>query len=99
MTDVTSSKSTRRPHHWRHDLIELAALFTAVVVADTIAKTIAKGPDGPSLLVFSAIALVATAAFHTWWARRRSHASHAQPAERGRELLAQHGPLADLDDD
>ncbi|WP_395359535.1 GNAT family N-acetyltransferase [Streptomyces sp. YH02] len=79
MTDVTSSKSARRPHHWRHDLIELAALFTAVVVADTIAKTIAKGPDGPYLLVFSAIALVATAAFHTWWSRR-SHASHAPPA-------------------
>ncbi|MFD8012430.1 GNAT family N-acetyltransferase [Streptomyces sp. NPDC058955] len=74
MTDVTSSKSTRRPHHWRHDLIELAALFTAVVVADTIAKTIVKGPDGPYLLVFSAIALVATAGFHTWWARRHSHA-------------------------
>ncbi|ALO06864.1 acetyltransferase [Streptomyces venezuelae] len=79
MTDVTSSKSTRRPHHWRHDLIELAALFTAVVVADTIAKTIVKGPDGHYLLVFSAIALVATAAFHTWWARRHSHASHAPP--------------------
>ncbi|MGW6395535.1 GNAT family N-acetyltransferase [Streptomyces sp. NPDC055103] len=79
MTDVTSSKSTRRPHHWRHDLIELAALFTAVVVADTIAKTIAKGPDGHYLLVFSAIALAATAAFHTWWARRHSH-SHAPPA-------------------
>ncbi|MFF2778436.1 GNAT family N-acetyltransferase [Streptomyces sp. NPDC058052] len=74
MTDVTSSKSTRRPHHWRHDLIELAALFTAVVVADTIAKTIVKGPEGPYLLVFSAIALVATAGFHTWWARRHSHA-------------------------
>ncbi|MFI9122882.1 GNAT family N-acetyltransferase [Streptomyces bikiniensis] len=80
MTDVTSSKSARHPHHWRHDLIELAALFTAVVVADTIAKTIAKGPEGPYLLVFSAIALIATAAFHTWWARRRSHASHAPPA-------------------
>ncbi|MEV4423973.1 GNAT family N-acetyltransferase [Streptomyces sp. NPDC049602] len=80
MTDVTSSKSTRRPHHWRHDLIELAALFTAVVVADTIAKTIVKGPDGPYLLVFSAIALVATTAFHTWWARRHDHASHAPPA-------------------
>ncbi|WP_017241443.1 GNAT family N-acetyltransferase [Streptomyces sp. SS] len=81
MTDVTSSKSTRRPHHWRHDLIELAALFTAVVVADTIAKTIAKGPDGPYLLVFSAIALVATAAFHTWWSRRHGHASHAPPGD------------------
>ncbi|MER7951811.1 GNAT family N-acetyltransferase [Streptomyces sp. NPDC096079] len=80
MTDVTSSKSSRRPHHWRHDLIELAGLFTAVVVADTIAKTIVKGPDGPYLLVFSAIALVATAAFHTWWARRHGHASHAPPA-------------------
>ncbi|WP_405852128.1 GNAT family N-acetyltransferase [Streptomyces sp. NBC_00090] len=79
MTDVTSSKSNRRPHHWRHDLIELAALFTAVVVADTIAKTIAKGPDGHYLLVFSAIALAATAGFHTWWARRHSH-SHAPPA-------------------
>ncbi|MFF5638021.1 GNAT family N-acetyltransferase [Streptomyces sp. NPDC012825] len=79
MTDVTSSKSARRPHHWRHDLIELAALFTAVVVADTIAKTIAKGPEGPYLLVFSAIALVATVAFHTWWARRHSHAGHAPP--------------------
>ncbi|MEU1228195.1 GNAT family N-acetyltransferase [Streptomyces sp. NPDC005828] len=80
MTDVTSSKSARRPHHWRHDLIELAALFTAVVVADTIAKTVVKGHDGPYLLVFSAIALVATAAFHTWWARRHSHASPAPPA-------------------
>ncbi|MFE2560411.1 GNAT family N-acetyltransferase [Streptomyces sp. NPDC059352] len=79
MTDVTSSKSNRHPHHWRHDLIELAALFTAVVVADTIAKTIAKGPDGHYLLVFSAIALAATAGFHTWWARRHSH-SHAPPA-------------------
>ncbi|MFB7517192.1 GNAT family N-acetyltransferase [Streptomyces sp. NPDC056144] len=77
MTDVTSSKSARRPHHWRHDLIELAALFTAVVVADTIAKSIVKGPDGPYLLVFSAIALVATATFHTWWARRHSHAPPA----------------------
>ncbi|MFF5426754.1 MULTISPECIES: GNAT family N-acetyltransferase [unclassified Streptomyces] len=77
MTDVTSSKSARRPHHWRHDLIELAALFTAVVVADTIAKTIAKGPDGPYLLIFSAIALLATATFHTWWARRHSHAPPA----------------------
>ncbi|MFF4170666.1 GNAT family N-acetyltransferase [Streptomyces sp. NPDC001744] len=82
MTDVTSSKSTRRPHHWRHDLIELAGLFTAVVAADTIAKTVVKGPDGPYLLVFSAIALVATAAFHTWWARRHGHAPPAGPPGR-----------------
>jgi GNAT superfamily N-acetyltransferase len=74
MTDVTSAKSARRPHHWRRDLIELAALFTAVAVADAIANMIGHQPDGPYLLIASALALVATAAFHTWWARRHSHA-------------------------
>ncbi|MFJ8861504.1 GNAT family N-acetyltransferase [Streptomyces sp. NPDC102451] len=74
MTDVTSAKSARRPHHWRRDLIELAALFTAVAVADAIANLIGHQPDGPYLLMASAVALVATAAFHTWWARRHSHA-------------------------
>jgi len=74
MTDVTSAKSARRPYHWRRDLIELAALFTAVAVADAIANLIGHQPDGPYLLIASAVALVATAAFHTWWARRHSHA-------------------------
>ncbi|MET9594680.1 GNAT family N-acetyltransferase [Streptomyces sp. NPDC006516] len=71
---MTSAKSARRPHHWRRDLIELAALFTAVAVADAIANLIGHQPDGPYLLGASAVALVATAAFHTWWARRHSHA-------------------------
>ncbi|MFD5984728.1 GNAT family N-acetyltransferase [Streptomyces cyaneofuscatus] len=71
---MTSSKTARRPHHWRRDLIELAALFTAVAVADAIANLIGHQPDGPYLLVASAVALVATAAFHTWWARRHSNA-------------------------
>lgn len=79
MTDVTSAKSARRPHHWRRDLIELAALFTAVAVADAIANLIGHTPDGPYLLVASAVALAATAAFHTWWARRHSHAPPPQP--------------------
>ncbi|WP_330177001.1 GNAT family N-acetyltransferase [Streptomyces sp. NBC_01498] len=73
MTDVTPSKSARRPHHWRRDLVELAALFTAVAVADAVANMIAHGPDGPLLLAFSAIVLVVTAAFHTWWSRRHGH--------------------------
>ncbi len=78
---MTSAKTARRPHHWRRDLIELAALFTAVAVADAIANLIGHQPDGPYLLVASAVALVATAAFHTWWARRHSNAPpSADPA-------------------
>ncbi|OKI01943.1 acetyltransferase [Streptomyces sp. CB02923] len=73
MTDATSAKSSRR-HHWRRDLVELAALFTAVSVADAIANAIAHGPSGPVLLCCSAVVLIATAAFHTWWSRRHEHA-------------------------
>lgn len=64
-------------HHWRRDLVELAALFTAVAVADGVANLIGHGPDGPALLVISAIVLAATAGFHTWWARRHGHAPPA----------------------
>ncbi|MEV8005741.1 GNAT family N-acetyltransferase [Streptomyces sp. CACIS-1.16CA] len=78
---MTSAKSARRPHHWRRDLIELAALFTAVAVADAIANLIGHQPDGPYLLMASAVALVATAAFHTWWARRHSHAPPPDEAD------------------
>jgi len=74
MSDVTRAKRGRPVHHWRRDLIELAALFTAVAVADTVANLIGHGPDGTALLVISAVALAATAGFHTWWARRHGHA-------------------------
>lgn len=74
MSDVTRAKHGRPVHHWRRDLVELAALFTAVAVADAVANLIGHGPDGPALLVISAIALLATAAFHTWWSRRHRHA-------------------------
>ncbi|MFJ3583553.1 GNAT family N-acetyltransferase [Streptomyces sp. NPDC090127] len=106
MTDVTSAKTARRPHHWRRDLIELAALFTAVVVADTIAKTVVRGADGPYMLVFSAIALIATATFHTWWARRHSHAPPAAhpggsgptPLSPGADVPAHDGSSGGADD-
>ncbi|MGW0550185.1 GNAT family N-acetyltransferase [Streptomyces altiplanensis] len=81
-TDTTGTASPKRPrraHHWRRDLVELAALFTAVAVADAIANTIAHGPDGPYLLVASAVVLTATAGFHTWWARRHSHSPPPPP--------------------
>ncbi|GLF95687.1 GNAT family N-acetyltransferase [Streptomyces yaizuensis] len=84
MTQVTSAApaapSARRRHPWRRDLVELAAVFTAVAAADAIAKLVARGPDGPALLVLSALALVATAAFHTWWAHRHSHAPPSDTA-------------------
>ncbi|MFB6504051.1 GNAT family N-acetyltransferase [Streptomyces sp. NPDC002466] len=82
MTDATSTKTARRPHHWRRDVTELAALFTAVAVADALANLIGHQPDGPFLLVASAVVLAVTAGFHTWWARRHSHAP--PPADAGR---------------
>ncbi|MFI0980328.1 GNAT family N-acetyltransferase [Streptomyces sp. NPDC021093] len=75
----SGTKAGARRHHWRRDLVELAAIFTAVAVADSIANTIAHGPDGPVLLIASAVALAATAGFHTWWARRHSHAPPPPP--------------------
>ncbi|MFJ3234170.1 GNAT family N-acetyltransferase [Streptomyces sp. NPDC086787] len=74
MSDVTRTKHGRPVHHWRRDVVELAALFTAVAVADAAANMVGHGPDGPVLLVISAVTLAATAGFHTWWARRHGHA-------------------------
>ncbi|MFJ5305032.1 GNAT family N-acetyltransferase [Streptomyces sp. NPDC088350] len=93
MSDVTRARHGRPVHHWRRDLVELAALFTAVAVADVVADLVGHGPDGPVLLAISALALVATAGFHTWWSRRHGHApptgdTGARPAAR----LRQTGP-------
>ncbi|TJZ59255.1 GNAT family N-acetyltransferase [Streptomyces piniterrae] len=73
MTEATSARSTRR-HHWRRELVELAALFTAVAVADVVANTVAHGPSGPVLLCVGAVALLSTVVFHVWWSRRHDHA-------------------------
>ncbi|MEV4925843.1 GNAT family N-acetyltransferase [Streptomyces roseoverticillatus] len=78
MKDETTAKP-HRPPHWRRDLVELAALFTAVAAADTMADTVVHGPDGPVLLASSAAALLATTAFHTWWARRNGGRSRTAP--------------------
>ncbi|MEU7561412.1 GNAT family N-acetyltransferase [Streptomyces eurythermus] len=77
MPDVTRARHGRPVHHWRRDVVELAALFTAVAVADAVANMIGHGPDGPALLVISAIVLAATAGFHVWWSRRHGHAPPA----------------------
>ncbi|GAB2812808.1 GNAT family N-acetyltransferase [Streptomyces daliensis] len=67
-------RKPHRPHHWRRDVVELAALFTAVAVADTAAKTVVHAPEGPVTLSVAAAALLATAGFHAWWSRRHTHA-------------------------
>ncbi|MFJ2766538.1 GNAT family N-acetyltransferase [Streptomyces sp. NPDC087300] len=77
-SDVTRTKHGRPVHHWRRDVVELAALFTAVAVADAVANLVGHGPDGPALLAISAVVLLATAGFHTWWARRHGHAPPAR---------------------
>ncbi|MCW2870752.1 GNAT family N-acetyltransferase [Actinacidiphila oryziradicis] len=88
MPHLTSTNTTSRHHRWRRDVIELAALFTAVATADMVANLVAHGPDGPALLVASAVALIATAGFHTWWARRHSHS----PPDTGSEAAPGTGP-------
>ncbi|MFE0172005.1 GNAT family N-acetyltransferase [Streptomyces sp. NPDC059002] len=79
LSDVTRTKHGRPVHHWRRDVVELAALFTAVAVADAVANMVGHGPDGPALLVISAVVLLATVGFHTWWARRHEHAPPPLP--------------------
>jgi GNAT superfamily N-acetyltransferase len=76
MPHLTSSQSARPcslRHHWRRELTELAALFGAVATADVVADLVAHGPDGPVLLGGSAVALLATAGFHSWWSRHHGH--------------------------
>ncbi|WP_255953834.1 GNAT family N-acetyltransferase [Streptomyces odontomachi] len=109
MSDVTHAQhghSAHRPpvHHWRRDLVELAALFTAVAVADVVANLVGHGPEGPVLLISNAALLLITAGFHTWWARRHSHAPpRADPpaATRASHTVASHaaaGPGAPAPD-
>ncbi|MET8947455.1 GNAT family N-acetyltransferase [Streptomyces sp. NPDC004542] len=96
MSDVTRAKDGRPVHHWRRDLVELAALFTAVAVADVAANLVGHGPDGPALLVISAVALAATAGFHTWWARHHGHAPPAgDTGARPSAQVRQAGPSAE----
>lgn len=73
MTEASSARATRR-HHWRREIIELAALFSAVAVADVLADSLVHGPSGPVLLCSAAVALLATAGFHAWWSRRHENA-------------------------
>ncbi|MEE4543846.1 GNAT family N-acetyltransferase [Streptomyces sp. V4-01] len=90
---MSSAQSPARRHRWGHDLAEVAALFTAMAAADFVADLVGHGPDGRVLLVTSSVALLAAAAFHTWWARRHSHAPpSALSPQSPTSPRAAHGP-------
>ncbi|QMU76224.1 GNAT family N-acetyltransferase [Streptacidiphilus sp. PB12-B1b] len=69
-----SARSDTRRQHWRRETVELASVFVAVALADLIANVVVHGHDGPFLLIASALALMATAAWHGWWSHRHPHA-------------------------
>ncbi|MEU8510727.1 hypothetical protein AB0C76_03925 [Kitasatospora sp. NPDC048722] len=74
---TSATPTPSRPHRWRRDTVELAAVFVSVTAADLVAKVVVKGHDGPVLLAASAAALLATTLFHTWWSHR--HHLHGPP--------------------
>ncbi|WP_457030844.1 GNAT family N-acetyltransferase [Kitasatospora sp. P5_F3] len=105
--DTTSQPSraqrrSARNHRWRRDSTELAAIFVAVAAADLVANTVVHGHDGPVLLVASALALVATAVFHAWWAHRHPHGPPgpdpaAPPGASATAAAEVTGPLRDFE--
>ncbi|MDH6141930.1 RimJ/RimL family protein N-acetyltransferase [Kitasatospora sp. GP30] len=93
---TTPSRAQRRQARsarWRHSTVELAAVFLAVATADLIANVVVHGHDGPVLLFASALALLATAVFHAWWAHRHPHG--APPPTPEAEAAAEAGPPAE----
>ncbi|MFJ8624799.1 hypothetical protein ACIRD3_18405 [Kitasatospora sp. NPDC093550] len=88
---VPGALRTRRTHRWRRDTVELAAVFLSVTAADLIAKIVVHGPDGPVVVGASALALLATALFHSWWS---PHAPPPATLWRVRTTALAHTPTA-----
>ncbi|MGY0232302.1 ACT domain-containing protein [Longispora urticae] len=76
------------------DLIELAALFTAVAVAELFAGALGHGQGGPWILVGLAAALVGCSGAHRWWAHRHVRAPRT-PAATGDTLWRIRTTVAD----
>ncbi|MFJ8636578.1 GNAT family N-acetyltransferase [Streptomyces sp. NPDC093568] len=74
ISDVTRARHGRPVRHWRRNVVELAAVLTAVAVAETVAHPYGLGPGAVALLLASAGLLVATAGFHAGRTRRHGHA-------------------------
>lgn len=73
MTRTTPDKEVARRSttpSWRREIIELAALFVAVAVADLFANSLAHQPVGPVVLVGMGVLLIGCAVAHRWWRQR-----------------------------
>ncbi|HEY0450311.1 GNAT family N-acetyltransferase [Actinophytocola sp.] len=59
-----------RSESWTRELVELAALFLAVAVADMFANSLAHQPAGAIVLVGMGVLLIVCAVVHRWWRHR-----------------------------
>ncbi|MFJ7071241.1 GNAT family N-acetyltransferase [Streptomyces sp. NPDC098781] len=73
ISDVTRARHGRPVHHRRRNVVELAAVLSAVAVAEAVATLNGHGPRVSALLLTSAALLVAGAGFHVWRTRRHGH--------------------------
>jgi len=97
MAELTNREHRRtNRHHWRRDTVELSAVFMAVALADLIANVVVHGHDGPVLLVASALALLATAAWHSWWKHRHPDPPGPAPGDIVSSAASEAAPLPAL---
>ena len=72
-----------RGQSWTRELVELAALFLAVAVADAFANSLAHQPSGAIVLVGLGLLTILCAVVHRWWrlrpVRRRAPEPVAEP--------------------
>jgi hypothetical protein len=57
-------------HGWYRELVELAALFLAVALADLFANTLAHRPLGAVALIIMGVLLLLSAVLHRWYRHR-----------------------------
>jgi GNAT superfamily N-acetyltransferase len=87
MPHTTPASASARRRHWGRDLVEVAAVFAAMALADCVADLVSNGPDGLTLLIATTVALLLAACAHTWWVRRGGH-HRPQPQPAAAEATA-----------
>src|SRR2546430_8124705 len=93
MHESSRNKNLHPRHHWRRDAVELAAVFIAASVADLAGNLVAHGPEGPELLIVSAVALLTTVGFRSWWARRHGHSPPGTDTAKATAPAAEPDPM------